>query len=1157
MRGSEKAYIVENLYRSLGVPIVVITADAADGKKFIEDISFFSTAGPIPLLFFPAYNIMPFKPISYHNEIVSERIRILYQLCAGDVPPIVVIPAEAMMQRLIPKSELIAYAELIIKGEDLNLDALIAKLVSGGYERTVLVEEPGDFSLRGGILDVFSPMYTEPLRIEMFGDTVESMRFFSALNQRKTAEVTEAIILPARETILKKEALERVITRIRKLGALSGVDVNRVRETVDRIKTEGIFPGLGSLLPLFYSELNSFGDYLPQTGGHRGPVFVLDEPVALRKKAGEIGNLIAKNYLNAKNDGRLCLDPPSMYLEWKEIEHTLGQRNLLSFRLLDVKAETDDDAPHPEATCDVQIRDNSAVTFEMKNSHGKDHLLLPLVNWIHSHCESGLQPLIVCGTPSQIERVQSLLRHYGIAPATIDGFSLPENLPSYPSNRASLPVRICLGRLSSGFVWPDQFLAIITEDEIFGLKQHRRRPGKPSIHTELMPVEELKKGDFVVHVDHGIGRYEGLESITLEGITNDFLLISYQDDDKLYLPVDRMSMIQKYVGMEGYTPVLDKMGGKSWDKVKSKARKAVEKIAGDLLKLYAARRVHKGHAFSPADSYYSDFEASFPYEETVDQLKAINDVIGDMEDETPMDRLVCGDVGYGKTEVAMRAAFKAVNDGKQVAILVPTTVLAEQHGRTFEERFGGYPVTIESLSRFRTSRDQRRIAGELAEGKIDIVIGTHRLLQKDIAFKKLGLLVIDEEQRFGVKHKEKLKQMRSSVDVLALTATPIPRTLHMSLMGIRDISVISTPPEQRQPVISYVCEFEDAVVVEAVRKELNRGGQIFFVHNNINTIWKMADHLRKQVPEVRLDVAHGRLTDSELEQVMFKFINREIDMLVCTTIIESGLDIPSANTMLINRADRLGLAQIYQLRGRVGRGREQAYAYLFIPRDAALSKDAQKRLRVLMEHSGLGSGFQLAMSDLQIRGGGTTLGASQSGHIAAIGYDMFLKLMEQAVTELKGESVVEDLDPEININMSFHIPETYIPAIDQRLTIYRRLARLTEISEIVQIKDELIDRYGPLPDDAANVLLKIMLKVLAVKAGVKRLDLMKNSLTLFFSEVHQKRPFGLIDMITRHKRQFAFTPDHVLKARLTRSDPQGYLVQTKKILKEIAQHVNG
>jgi transcription-repair coupling factor (superfamily II helicase) len=1018
------------------------------------------------------------------------------------------------------------------------------------------VEEPGDFSLRGGILDVFSPMYSQPLRIEMFGDTVESLRFFSPLNQRKTGEVFEAVILPARETILKMESLQVLVGRIRKQATLVEVGMVEAQKIVDQIKSEGIFPGLESLLPLFYEKLDSFLDYLPSPGGHREPLLLLDEPAVLCKKAEEITQLTVQNYITAKNDGRLCLDPPSMYLKWTDIENDLDQRKQLSFHTLDIQTDISIHQVPLTFRHEVHVKNNSDVTFEMKNAHGKDHLLLPLVKWIHFQCDSGLLPLMVCSTPSQIERMQSLLQHYGIALQVIERFH-PVSSASTVQARKMPYVEVCLGRLSSGFVWPDQKLAIITEDEIFGVKYHRRRVQKTRIHSELLPLEALQKGDFVVHVDHGIGQYEGLEKIRLGGITSDFLVITYRDDDKLYLPVDRMNMIQKYLGLEGYTPILDKMGGKSWQKVKSKARKAVEKIAGDLLKLYAARKVHKGHAYSQANGYYKDFEAAFPYEETPDQLKAIYDVIEDMEGETPMDRLICGDVGYGKTEVAMRAAFKAVSEGRQVAILVPTTVLAEQHQRTFSERFECYPVRIESLSRFRSPKEQRRIVQELAEGKIDIVIGTHRLLQKDIAFKALGLLVIDEEQRFGVKHKEKLKQLRTSVDVLALTATPIPRTLHMSLMGIRDISVISTPPEQRQAVVSYVCEFEDELVAEAIRKELKRGGQIFFVHNNINTIWKMAEHLQKRVPEVRLDIAHGRLTDNELERVMFKFVNREIDMLVCTTIIESGLDIPSANTMLINRADRLGLAQIYQLRGRIGRGNEQAYAYLFIPREAALSKDARKRLRVLMEHSDLGSGFQLAMSDLQIRGGGTTLGASQSGHIAAIGYDMFLKLMEQAVSELKGENVMENLDPEININLSTHFPEDYIPAIDQRLSIYRRLARLTELSEIVEIKDELMDRYGPLPDDATNVLLKIMLKVLSIKAGVSRLDLVKNNLTLFFSEAHQKYPFRLVDLISRYQTKWIFTPDHVLKISLTKADQQGTLVQTKNILKEIAQHVNG
>jgi transcription-repair coupling factor (superfamily II helicase) len=527
-----------------------------------------------------------------------------------------------------------------------------------------------------------------------------------------------------------------------------------------------------------------------------------------------------------------------------------------------------------------------------------------------------------------------------------------------------------------------------------------------------------------------------------------------------------------------------------------------------------------------------------------------------MEKTTPMDRLICGDVGYGKTEVALRASFMAIFNGKQVAMLVPTTVLAQQHFETFSSRFERYPVNVACLSRFRSQREQRAIISDLKAGKIDIVIGTHRLFSKDVKFKDLGLLVLDEEQRFGVKHKEKLKKIRHNVDVLALTATPIPRTLHLSLMGIRDISVISTPPEYRRAIITYISEIDDAIVSEAVRKELGRGGQIYFVHNNIHSIWKIAGKLKKLIPEVRLDVAHGRMDENELERVMLMFMNKEIDMLVCTTIIESGLDIPSANTIIVNRADRFGLAQMYQLRGRVGRAEEQAYAYLFIPDETTLGKDAQKRLKVLMEHSDLGAGFQIAMSDLKIRGGGTILGASQSGHIAAVGYEMYLKLMENAVSELKGKPVIESLEPEINIIISAFIPESYIPDIDQRLSAYRRLTKMTELSEIADFKAELIDRFGVLPREAANLLLKIMLKVLSVKAGVKRLDLTGRKLVLHFSAAHQKNPPGIVDVVVSNKRLYEFSPDYIFKARLSNRSFNGLVAQVRKILKEIAQRVN-
>ena len=773
---------------------------------------------------------------------------------------------------------------------------------------------------------------------------------------------------------------------------------------------------------------------------------------------------------------------------------------------------------------------------------------MPLADWIRDHQRLGRRVFVVCRSKSQAERLMSLLAPYGLH------FQRSEGAPAELTDPSA--VVVCLGQVTGGFVWPDERLAVVGEDEIFGVRHVRRAKTEAKAPVRLLDLQELKQGDLVVHLEHGIGRYDGLQKLTVEGVRNDFLALTYHGGDKLYLPVDRMGMVQKYMGVEGHIPTLDKLGGKSWERVKARVKRSAEKMAGELLRLYAQRKVESGFAFGAVDGYFRDFETGFAYEETPDQLKVIDEVLDDMQQVVPMDRLVCGDVGYGKTEVALRASFLAVNNGKQVAVLVPTTILAEQHYATFRSRFQRYPVNIACLSRFRSRKEQQAIAAGLKSGAVDIVIGTHRLIQKDIAFKDLGLLVLDEEQRFGVRHKEKLKRLRSTVDVLALTATPIPRTLHMSLVGVRDISLIQTPPEFRKAIVTYISEFDPDIVSEAIRRELRRQGQIYFVHNAIPSIQKMARTLQELVPEARLDVAHGQMAEEDLERVMYRFLNRDIDLLVCTTIIESGLDIPSANTIIVNRADCFGLAQMYQLRGRVGRADEQAYAYLLIPDESLLTSDARKRLKVLMEHSDLGAGFQIAMNDLEIRGGGTILGASQSGHIAAVGYDMFLKLMEDAVADLKGEPVVQPLDPEIHIPLSAYFSESYIRDIDQRMMLYRRLARVTDLQEISDLRTELTDRFGPLPDEATNLLFKIMLKVLARYAGVVRLDVNDQKLVLLFSEKHPKNADAVVQMIKDDPERFEMSPGGVVKARLVSGGIVGQLAQAKNILQAIGQRVN-
>lgn len=1140
------AYLTVYIHQTLQIPVLALLPTPEKAQTFVADAAFFADKAAAAVNYFPPYNLLPFKNLAYHNETAANRVRVLHTMLDSPTPPLMVAPLNALQPKVIPKKALIDYAELLMVEEETNRDQLIEKLAAGGYERTHLVEEPGDFCVRGSIMDIFSPLYDDPLRIEFYGDLIESIRFFSALSQRSQEHLQEAVILPAREALVEPERRDIVINEIRARASAQELPVTKTRDLIQRLKTDGAFAGMESLLPLLFGELDTPLAYFPDNG-----VVIEVAPDEIEAAEQKFNEQVDKNYQSALADGRLCVPPDSLWTPLEELREQArqGGRRVLSLALFAGRR------PYPngdgqDAPLHLAVEDNTTISWNLKNTSQKGRLLLPLVHWIQEKKETGQTVLMVCRGKTQGRRLGDLLSGYGVRPRICQGF-----LEAFNSD-GSGPV-MCLGQISKGFAWPRERLALITDKEIFGVQYHRRRKSRPeTVRQKLLTLEDLKSGDLVVHEDHGIGRYEDLVKMRVDGVTNDFLLLRYKDDDKLYLPVDRMGMIHKYIGVEGIVPDLDKMGAKSWERVKARVKATAEKIAGELLDLYARRRVAEGNAFTEISDELRDFEAGFVYQETRDQEKAIQEVLADMQRPMPMDRLVCGDVGYGKTEVALRAAFLTVSNGKQVAVMVPTTVLAEQHHATFKERFAGYPINTACLSRFRSAAQQREIIARLKEGKIDIVVGTHRLLQKDVAFKDLGLLVIDEEQRFGVKHKERLKKMRQNVDVLALTATPIPRTLHLSLTGVRDISVISTPPELRQPIITYVCEFDEAIVTDALRRELARKGQIFFVHNRVQNIQSVADRLQQLVPEVRLGIAHGQLSEDALEEVMVAFIDQKIDLLVCTTIIESGLDIPSANTIMINRADKFGLAQMYQLRGRVGRADTQAYAYLFIPPDTQLSRDAQKRMKVLMDHTDLGSGFQIAMSDLKIRGGGTILGASQSGHIAAVGYDLFLQLMENAIAELKGEAVVEKLSPEINVRMSAYVPESYMAGVDQRLSAYRRLSGMQEVQEIIEFKKEMADRYGPLPEEVTNLLVKMMLKLLCVRAGVHRFDLLDTQLHLYFSEKHLKHPEALLRMVAARPNQYAFTPQHVLQVKIDPHPLPQQIKQAKKLLNEIIENVN-
>ncbi len=1143
--GSHKAYFTSQLYKSTDVPIVVILKDSAKALSFLNELKFFLPENQDQLVFFPGYNILPFKSLSYHKQTSIDRLAALSKIMeTGSKPLIIVTIVQTILQKLIPRKEMDNFCEIVIANEEIDRDELILKLEYGGYTKTSLVEDPGEYSVRGGILDIFCPGEKYPVRIEFFGDIVESMRYFSVFTQRGIKEIYEIIILPATEAIVSRDNLPHTLARLRQAGVVAGLDASKIREYVNKVREFGRFPGIESMLSIVYEKLDSFFDYLPEK-----LFFIKDLPDELDMAASDFENSAIFNYKTVASENRLCVSPDSLYIDWDEVKTIIESRKYLSFKTVDVQPGQLESCP--TSTLPFEYTDNLDLSASLKREGVRENPLEPLIDWLNDHLDNKRNVICVLSQNSQALRLLSLMQPYGIEPVYCKTFT--SCIKQKPG------IYYLFGDLSSGFVLKDQGFALVIENEIFGKKRIRRQTrARKDLKTQFITPEELKNGDIVVHFEHGVGQYEGLCSLKLNGISQDFILILYKDNDKLYLPVDRIEMIGKYIGVDGYKPVLDKIGSKNWIKSKAKAKEEVEKLAADLLDLYAKRKVNKGFSFSRPDNYYNDFEAAFIYEETRDQLEAIDAVLSDMESDIPMDRLVCGDVGFGKTEVAIRASFKAVNDHKQVAFVVPTTILAEQHLSTLQERFANYPINIECLSRFRSKKEQREILKKMHSGVVDIVIGTHRLLQKDINFKSLGLLIIDEEQRFGVKHKEALKKRRSNVDVLALTATPIPRTLHMSLTGMRDISVIKTPPADRQPIVSYISEYEDAIVKDAIKKEISRKGQVFFVHNNIKTIFKMAQTLEQLVPEAKVGVAHGRLPEAQLEKIMFQFLNFEINVLVCTTIIESGLDIPSANTMIINKAERFGLAQIYQLRGRIGRGDHQAYAYLFISHEDQLTKDAKKRLSALMEHRDLGSGFQIAMKDLQIRGAGTALGASQSGHIAAVGYDMFLKLLDNAVHDLKGEEVVEPLEPEINVSMSSGFADNYIESVEQRLTIYRRLSKISKISDIPDMKKELVDRYGSMPMEAQNMLLKIMLRVYCIKVGVQRLDITLNTLIITFSEKHRKTSLDSISTVLKSLAVFEFIKKESIKISLGKKRNTKIkkisraVLETKNILEAIA-----
>ncbi len=1069
-----RPYLVAALQRDLGGPILWVVAHSERAKQVCEQLRSWAPF-PETILRFPEPDALPYERVPWAVETVRERLAVLAALSSGDTrqqPPIIVASAKALMQKTLPRSEFMAALHTLRLGQTISLRDLLAVWYSLGYEPGDVVEESGTFSQRGGIIDIFPPDYARPVRIELFGDEIESMRLFDPTTQRSQEKVSHVNVTPASEALPrygKKVALLLARLDFSTCHTAAREEFARDREALENNQS---FKGLEFYIPYLYAEPSMLTDYLPPDS-----LLLVDDGGELEATVADLEEQALNLHRELVEAGELPANFAPPYFTWDDLRPALGGRLALGYDGL-----ADSTAPETSSP-------GRAFAASPRYGGRLKHLLEDCQNFQ----QRGERVVIVT---RQAPRLAEILTDQGITA------NLAEELEESPPPRS---LTLIQGTLAEGWTLSATPTVaachLLTDAEIFGwVRPKPRRARRPrGIAPESFFID-LRPGDYAVHVEHGIGLFQGLVKLTLDRVEHEYLQVDYAAGDRLYVPIHQADRLSRYVGAGDRPPLINRLGATDWARVKAQARRAVEDIARDLLDLYSAREVVSGHAFSPDTPWQAELEASFPYIETEDQLQAIEEVKADMEKPKPMDRLICGDVGYGKTEVALRAAFKAVMDGKQVAVLVPTTVLAQQHFGTFQERLTPFPVAVEMLSRFRSKTRQRDILAGLQAGTVDIVIGTHRLIQKDVAFKDLGLLIIDEEQRFGVTHKERLKQMRKEVDVLTLTATPIPRTLHMSLTGVRDMSTIDTPPEERLSIKTHVAEYDPTLIRQAILRELERGGQVYFVHNRVRSIGYIARRLAEIVPEASLTIAHGQMKEKELEQVMLDFVDGKVDVLVSTSIIESGLDIPNVNTLIVNRADRFGLAQLYQLRGRVGRSAVRAYAYFLYPRYHRLSDVARKRLETILEASELGAGFRVAMRDLEIRGAGELLGARQHGHIAAVGFDLYCRLLAQAVQELKGEkpagltgeeaAYLQPLAPtlQINLPLAVYLPEDYVPHSGLRLQLYRRLAGLTTEQEVTDIARELRDRFGPLPQPAENLIYQLRLKVLALQSGVQAIS---------------------------------------------------------------------
>ncbi len=1139
--GGARAYFLRELASAVERPALIVTEGAEQAESLYEDLrSFFGEGDWTPLLnrrvqIFPAYGFDPFEEVSPPPELVAQRIEALFHLLHGK-HPLVVAPVEALLQRVPPRRHFGECWKYLAVGESFDRESLLSELVDWGYRRVGLVEDRGDLAVRGAVMDLFPPGYYLPVRLELDGDTLVALHSFDPSTQRSLHELRELVLLPVREFPVSALSDPSTLRAVEERAFALEVPREQRRRYLEALEAGVLLPGVEQWLPLLYREpLDSVVAYLPESCW-----LCLDSAGAVEARLEAFAETVQQRAQERAEAHELVVAAGELYLtpkQWREA--FFFSRARVELEPLDMLAASDD--PHH-----LSVACSSVRGLKLQRLPGRREVSFePVATQVREWNKAGERIIVAVQGGAQVRRLEQLFQNHGV------WVRPPVPLVEALAQEWREGVQFAVGQLSEGFRLPREKLVLLSEASIFGEHRQRRRGPKVEVAQLLRNLAELKVGDFVVHIDFGVARYRGLAHLNITGCAGDFLLLEYAGGDRLYVPVERVNLLQKYVGNDDKPPPLDRLGSQRWAAVKKRIKEHVLAMAKELLEVYAAREVLERKPYPPPDAYYRQFEAEFPFEETEDQARAIEEVLEDMQRPRPMDRLICGDVGFGKTEVAMRAAFLAVMDGRQVAVLVPTTLLAQQHLHTFRKRFADYPVRIEMLSRLQSAAQNREVLQGVESGSVDIVIGTHRLLQKDVRFRHLGLLVVDEEHRFGVRHKEKIRQLRKLVDTLTLTATPIPRTLQMALLGIRDLSVIETPPIDRLAVRTYVTRYDEKTVREVLLREKARGGQAFFVHNRVETIEIRARNLRELVPECRFAVAHGQMNEHQLERVMQDFLERRVDVLVCTAIIESGLDIPSANTIVIDRADRFGLAQLYQLRGRVGRSHERAYAYLMIPGEQLVTREAHMRLRALLELDDLGSGFRLAANDLEIRGAGNLLGKEQSGQIAAVGLELYEQMLAEAVQELRGQAVERDIEPEMQLGIPAYLPGSYIPDEHQRLVLYRRLASIRVLSEVEDIAAELRDRFGPLPSEADSLLRVMRLRRILKNYRIERVLRQGQAVTISFDPQAPVDLQRLVELVQAGKGRYSLPADFQLRAELTARDFDGILAEIEELLHKL------